>query len=116
MKTKTLNFEETKKAFVEFALSNEEMIHVRGGGEPTVKTSLPPIKIWHERLDSVFEGRSDGIANPFVFAVFRKTGSDKAWLKTCVQWNSNTVTILLIYSKVLWNWRYEKIENIKYRN
>ncbi|HOU02155.1 MAG TPA: hypothetical protein PK719_08815 [Bacteroidales bacterium] len=45
MKTKTLNFEETKKAFVEFALSNEEMIHVRGGGEPTVKTSLPPIKI-----------------------------------------------------------------------
>ncbi len=45
MKTKTLNFEETKKAFVEFALSNEEMIHVRGGGEPTVKPCIPPIKI-----------------------------------------------------------------------
>jgi hypothetical protein len=45
MKTKTLNFEETKKAFVEFALSNEEMIHVRGGGEPVVKPCIPPIKI-----------------------------------------------------------------------
>jgi len=45
MKTKTLNFEELKKTFVEFALSDKEMIHVRGGGEPTVKPCIPPIKI-----------------------------------------------------------------------
>ena len=45
MKTKTLNFEEFKKTFVEFTLSNKEMIHVRGGGEPTVKPCIPPIKI-----------------------------------------------------------------------
>jgi hypothetical protein len=45
MKTTSLNFEESKKAFVEFALSNEEMIHVRGGGEPVVKPCIPPIKI-----------------------------------------------------------------------
>ena len=45
MKTKTLNFEEFKKTFVEFTLSNKEMIHARGGGEPTVKPCIPPIKI-----------------------------------------------------------------------
>lgn len=45
---KTLNFEKTKNIFAEFALSNEEMISVRGGagGEPIVKPSQPPIKIW----------------------------------------------------------------------
>jgi hypothetical protein len=44
---KTLNFEKTKNIFAEFALSNEEMISVRGGagGEPIVKPSQPPIKI-----------------------------------------------------------------------
>ena len=31
---KTLNFELTKDIFNEFALSNEEMIYVRGGIEP----------------------------------------------------------------------------------
>jgi hypothetical protein len=42
---KTLNFEKTKSIFAEFALSSKEMINVRGGGEPIVKPSLPPIKI-----------------------------------------------------------------------
>jgi hypothetical protein len=38
---KTLNFKNTNDILVKFALSNEEMIKVRGGntGEPTI---LPP--------------------------------------------------------------------------
>lgn len=40
---KTLDFEKTVDIFAEFALSNEEMINVRGGdGDPTVP---PPVKI-----------------------------------------------------------------------
>jgi hypothetical protein len=43
---KTLNFELTSDIFNEFALSNEEMIYVRGGeADPIVKTTNPPIKI-----------------------------------------------------------------------
>ena len=45
---KTLNFEQTKDIFAEFALSFEEMIKVRGGAEhgtPTVYPPLPPIRI-----------------------------------------------------------------------
>ena len=43
---KTLNFEMTKDIFNEFALSNEEMISVRGGdGDPIVMPTQPPIII-----------------------------------------------------------------------
>jgi hypothetical protein len=43
---KTLNFELTKDIFNEFALSNEEMIYVRGGeGDPITNPSLPPVKV-----------------------------------------------------------------------
>jgi len=43
---KTLNFQLTTDIFNEFALSNEEMIYVRGGeGDPIVKTVPPPIII-----------------------------------------------------------------------
>lgn len=43
---KTLNPELTKNIFNEFALSNEEMIHVRGGqGEPIAIPTPPPVKI-----------------------------------------------------------------------
>jgi len=43
---KTLNSQMTKDIFTEFALSNEEMIYVRGGeGDPIVKTILPPVLI-----------------------------------------------------------------------
>jgi len=45
---KTLNFEQTKDIFAEFALSFEEMINVRGGSEqgyPMVLPPLPPIRI-----------------------------------------------------------------------
>jgi ABC-type ATPase involved in cell division len=45
---KTLNFEETRDIFAEFALSNEEMIYVRGGsgeGEPTLILFPPTVKI-----------------------------------------------------------------------
>ena len=43
---KTLNFEQLKSIFDEFALSNEEMIKVRGGeGDPIVFPPDPPIKI-----------------------------------------------------------------------
>ena len=44
---KTLNFEKTNDIFSKFALTNLEMIKVRGGEneEPTVKASLPPVKI-----------------------------------------------------------------------
>ena len=43
---KTLNFELTKDIFNEFALSNEEMIYVRGGeSDPVVLPPQPPIKI-----------------------------------------------------------------------
>ena len=44
---KTLKIEETKNIFVEFALSCEEMIKVRGGdaGEGIVKPPVPPVKI-----------------------------------------------------------------------
>jgi hypothetical protein len=43
---KTLNFETTKSIFDEFALSNEEMINVRGGDlDPLPTPTKPPIKI-----------------------------------------------------------------------
>lgn len=43
---KTLNFESTKSIFDEFALSNEEMISVRGGTvDPIPMPAPPPIKI-----------------------------------------------------------------------
>jgi hypothetical protein len=45
---KTLNFKETREIFAEFALSNEEMIYVRGGGdegEPILILMPPTIKI-----------------------------------------------------------------------
>lgn len=43
---KTLNFDLTKDIFDEFALSVDEMIHVRGGDiEPTPLPTVPPIKI-----------------------------------------------------------------------
>ena len=43
---KTLNFELTRDIFNEFALSNEEMIYVRGGdGDPISVPVLPPIII-----------------------------------------------------------------------
>lgn len=46
---KTLNFKNTNALFTEFALSNDEMIKVRGGSndEPagTIKPPIPPVKI-----------------------------------------------------------------------
>ena len=43
---KALNFDLTKDIFDEFALSNEEMISVRGGDlDPTPLPPPPPIKI-----------------------------------------------------------------------
>jgi hypothetical protein len=42
---KTLKIESTRDLLIEFALSTEEMIYVRGGGDPIVKPSDPPIKI-----------------------------------------------------------------------
>ena len=43
---KTLNFELTKGMFDEFALTNDEMITVRGGEiDPTPSPSIPPVKI-----------------------------------------------------------------------
>lgn len=43
---KTLNSKLTQDIFTEYALSNEEMIFVRGGdGDPIVKTTIPPIII-----------------------------------------------------------------------
>jgi hypothetical protein len=45
---KTLKFELTKDIFNEFALSNEEMIYVRGGdaqGDPISYPTPPPVKI-----------------------------------------------------------------------
>jgi len=43
---KTLNFELTKDIFNEFALSNEEMIYVRGGdGDPIILPNQPPVLI-----------------------------------------------------------------------
>ena len=42
----TLNFESTKGIFEEFALTNEEMICVKGGTlDPTPSPSVPPVKI-----------------------------------------------------------------------
>ncbi len=43
---KTLNFNLTEDIFNEFALTNEEMICVRGGeGDPIALPTNPPIKI-----------------------------------------------------------------------
>jgi hypothetical protein len=43
---KPLNFELTKGIFDEFALTNDEMINVRGGEiEPTPMPPKPPVKI-----------------------------------------------------------------------
>jgi hypothetical protein len=42
---KTQTFELTKDIFNTFALANEEMINVRGGGEPEVHPTPPPILI-----------------------------------------------------------------------
>lgn len=41
---KTLNSKLTNDIFTEFALSNEEMIFVRGG-EGEVKSNMPPVVI-----------------------------------------------------------------------
>jgi len=47
MKTmKTMNSKLTKDMFTEFALSNEEMICIRGGdGDVIIKSTMPPIII-----------------------------------------------------------------------
>lgn len=43
---KTLNFNLTNDIFTEFALSNEEMINVRGGHtDPVTMTTPPPVKL-----------------------------------------------------------------------
>jgi hypothetical protein len=44
---KTLNLKKFDKIFDEYALSEEEMICVKGGeaGEPILKPSTPPVKI-----------------------------------------------------------------------
>jgi hypothetical protein len=43
---KTLDFELTNVIFDEFALTNEEMINVRGGEiDPTPSPSQPPIRL-----------------------------------------------------------------------
>ena len=43
---KTLNLESAFDIFNEFALTNEEMINVRGGeGDPIVLPSMPPIRV-----------------------------------------------------------------------
>jgi hypothetical protein len=43
---KTLNSKLTKDIFTEFALSNEEMIYVRGGeADPIIKPIIPPVVI-----------------------------------------------------------------------
>jgi hypothetical protein len=43
---KTLNSNLTKDIFTEFALSNEEMICVRGGeNDPIIKPAVPPVVI-----------------------------------------------------------------------
>jgi hypothetical protein len=45
---KTLNFKETSDLFTEYALSNDEMIKVRGGegqSDGTLKPPIPPVKI-----------------------------------------------------------------------
>lgn len=44
---KTLNFKKSNEFFAEFALTNEEMIKVRGGdgGDPILKPTVPPVKI-----------------------------------------------------------------------
>jgi hypothetical protein len=43
---KTLNFKQTNDVLVKFALSNEEMIKVRGGnnGDPVLRPTDPPVK------------------------------------------------------------------------
>jgi hypothetical protein len=50
LKNKTmesLNFKKTENIFTKFALTSEEMINVRGGGqgEPIIIPPTPPIKI-----------------------------------------------------------------------
>jgi hypothetical protein len=42
---KTLNFELTRDLFIDFELSNEEMIYVHGGTDPESIPTPPPIKI-----------------------------------------------------------------------
>lgn len=42
---KTMNFEKLNDLFTEFTLSNEEMIKVRGGGEPIILPTPPIIRI-----------------------------------------------------------------------
>ena len=43
---KTLNFESTRDLLNEFALTNEEMISVRGGElDPVLKPMTPPVRI-----------------------------------------------------------------------
>ncbi len=43
---KTLNFEKTNDIFAKFALTNVEMIKVRGGEtDPIIKATPPPVKI-----------------------------------------------------------------------
>jgi hypothetical protein len=42
---KTLTLELKKDIFTDFTLTSEDMINVRGGGEPEPLPSYPPIKI-----------------------------------------------------------------------
>jgi hypothetical protein len=42
---KTQNFEQAKDFFLAFAISNEEMICVRGGEDDPVKPIVPPVKL-----------------------------------------------------------------------
>jgi len=42
---KTLDFEKTVDIFAEFALSNDEMINVRGGDGEILHPVPPPVKI-----------------------------------------------------------------------
>jgi hypothetical protein len=42
---KTLNFELNFDMFADYVLSSEEMFKVRGGGEPEMIPTPPPIKI-----------------------------------------------------------------------
>lgn len=45
---KTLNYKKTENLFAGFALTNNEMLKVRGGegeGDPILKPPIPPIKI-----------------------------------------------------------------------
>jgi hypothetical protein len=43
---KTTNSQTSKDIFTDYAISNEEMIYIRGGeGDVIIKTTIPPIVI-----------------------------------------------------------------------